>query len=165
MKQDNFDASASLKQIEEMISQARRNVEENGFLYRLWGWAVVVCALIHFGLAYSGVTNEPYWVWCSLLLVFIFQFFYIAKRERKRQVKTFADRLLGTTWLVFSVMIALALFMLICRGYYDLINPVMLLLYGMPTILSGVLLKTRSLVWGGLCCFALAIIAVFVPML
>lgn len=38
-----------------------------------------------------------------------------------------------------------------------------LVLYGMPTILSGVILKFRPLIIGGFICWALVVVSIFIP--
>lgn len=43
-----------------------------------------------------------------------------------------------------------------------MIDPMILVLYGMPTFLSGVILKFRPLIIGGICCWLLAIVSPFV---
>jgi hypothetical protein len=46
--------------------------------------------------------------------------------------------------------------------YYRFINPGFLALYGMPTVLSGSILRFRPLVAGGIGCWVLAIFSAFI---
>jgi hypothetical protein len=48
------------------------------------------------------------------------------------------------------------------QEYYKFINPGFLALYGMPTVLSGVILRFRPLIIGGVCCWALSVGASFI---
>jgi len=38
-----------------------------------------------------------------------------------------------------------------------------LVLYGMPTFLSGIILKFRPLIWGGIGCWLLSLVSMFIP--
>jgi hypothetical protein len=47
------------------------------------------------------------------------------------------------------------------REYYRFINPCFLALYGMPTFLSGIILKFRPLIIGAVSCWVLAMLSAF----
>ena len=46
--------------------------------------------------------------------------------------------------------------------YYQYMNVGFLALYGMPTFLSGITLRFRPLIYGGIACWLLSIIACFI---
>ena len=91
---------------------------------------------------------------------------YLARNKRKERVKTYADSLIGFVWLVFVVLMFLFGFLFgseMGDKYYRMINPGFLALYGMPTFLSGIILKFRPLIIGGVFCWVLSVAATFIP--
>jgi hypothetical protein len=49
------------------------------------------------------------------------------------------------------------------KEYYKLIDPLFLVIYGMPTFLSGIILRFKPLVWGGIGCWVLSILCTVIP--
>jgi hypothetical protein len=46
MQQEEFSPQDSLHLIESMINKARNRFSENGHLYLLWGWVILVCSVV-----------------------------------------------------------------------------------------------------------------------
>ena len=163
-KQEYFDPRASLKQIESMIQTARNQISENGHLYLLWGWLVLFCALFQFFSIQFQWFEKPYYIWFLCFPALLYQIFYIRSKQRKSSVRTYTHRILSAVWMVFCAMGVVMYYQLILQGHHQLFYSQVLLLYGMPTILSGVIIQLRSLVVGGACCMLLAAISVHMPM-
>jgi hypothetical protein len=49
------------------------------------------------------------------------------------------------------------------KEYYNLVDPLFLVLYGMPTFLSGVILRFKPLMLGGIGCWLLSVLCTVVP--
>jgi len=47
--------------------------------------------------------------------------------------------------------------------FYDFISPLFLMLYGLPTFVTGAVCKFKPMLWGGIFCWACCVIAVFTP--
>jgi hypothetical protein len=157
---------ANLQLIESMINRARDKFNENGHLYLLWGWAVFICSIGHFLLLNVFHYEKHYLIWVSMWLVAIYQMIYLARRKKKEKVKTYTEEIMNYVWLAFVItMILTGLILARVDGaeYYRLINPLFLMLYGIPTFLSGIILKFRQLIVGGICCWVLAIVSTFIP--
>ncbi|MEO5591676.1 MAG: hypothetical protein ABIR15_21040 [Chitinophagaceae bacterium] len=165
MQEDNITQHESLAIIESMINKAKNQFSENGFIYLLWGWVILICSVSQFILQHLHYAKH-YLVWMLTWLALIVQIIYSARRDKKRVVKTYTDEIIGYVWITFVIM------MLLCgtltsrqlppQQYY-VANIIILVLYGMPTFLSGIILKFRPLVTGGICCWVLAVAAGFLP--
>ena len=46
---------------------------------------------------------------------------------------------------------------------YEYVAPLFLILYGMPTFVTGAACKFKPMLWGGLLCWACSIITVYTP--
>lgn len=153
----------SMDLIASMINKAKGRVNETGTLYLLWGWLILACCIIQFiGLHFFNYINS-YFVWFSTWVLLFYQFFYLGKRKNVSKVKTYTDEINGFVWLVFFICLMLILFIVSYLKKYEMINPVILVLYGMPTFLSGIILKFKPLIIGGICCWVLSILSVFIP--
>ena len=164
-KDTSFSHKESLALIESMINKAKDRFNEDGFIYLLWGWVVLFCSIVHFILVQLQVRN--YWmVWLVTWLAVIYQVFYLRRRRRRRTVQTYTDDIVKYVWITFGIIMFLTGFlfgMVLGEDYYRMINPGFLALYGMPTFLSGIILRFRPLVWGGIGCWILSILATFIP--
>ncbi|HYC28697.1 MAG TPA: hypothetical protein VEB42_07770 [Chitinophagaceae bacterium] len=161
-----FSPEQSLEVIQTMINTARNKFSENGHLYLLWGWVVFTCSITQFVLMNYVKYEHHYMVWMLTWAAFIYQLFYLYRHKRREKVRTYADSLIGFVWMVFVVLMFLFGFMFgreTGENYYRLIGPGFLALYGMPTFLSGVIIKFRPLVIGGVSCWILSIISTYVP--
>jgi len=165
MNDEKFSPQESLGVIKAMIDRAKNQFSENGHLYLLWGWAVLICSLAQFILMHYVQYEKHYLVWISMWLVFIYQFFYLRKEQRQKRVRTYTDDIVGFVWLVFIILMFLFGFLfgvILGDKYYSFINPGFLALYGMPTFLSGIILRFRPLVIGGVSCWILSVAAPFI---
>jgi hypothetical protein len=160
----SFSASDSFQVIESMILQAKNRFSENGFLYLLWGWTVFVCSLGQFILQRMHI-ERPDAIWALTWVAFIIQFVYLARRKKVQKVKTYTDEILSYVWLVFVVLMVWIGFMLgriLPVSLLHYISVFFLILYGMPTVLSGILLRFRPLVIGGIFCWILVLVSLFI---
>lgn len=165
MQDEQISGAESMLIIQNMINKAKNQFSENGFMYLLWGWAVLVCGLAQFILLHFVHYPKHYMVWLATWAVLIVQFFYLRRQNRSRRVQTYTDDILKYVWISFVVVIFLAAFLLgriLGAEYYRFINPMLLIMYGIPTFLSGIILRFRPLVIGGICCWALSIVAAYV---
>ena len=166
MQEKELSPQQSLTLISEMINRAKDKFGENGHLYLLWGWTILICSLGQFILANYVKWEYHYMVWFSTWLVFIYQVIYLAKQNRNEKVKTYTDDIIKIVWITFVVLMFLFGFLfgkLLGEGYYKFFNPGILALYGMPTVLSGTILRFRPLIMGGIFCWILSIISTFIP--
>ncbi|WP_207492146.1 hypothetical protein [Aridibaculum aurantiacum] len=156
----------SLQLIESMINRAKNNFSDNGHLYLIWGWVVLLCSVSHFVLwKFFGFRNAPV-VWLLTWVMAIYQAIYLKRNKRKEVVRTYTDDIIGYVWIAFIASMFIAGFALVHElgsQYYRLIAPVILVLYGIPTFLSGIILKFRPLIIGGICCWLLSIISNYIP--
>ncbi len=164
MQEPEFSPKESLQLIESMINKAQNRFYENGHLYLLWGWVITVCSIASFVSIYffENQKNLTY-IWMLTLPTVAYQMIYLARVKKNKTVKTYADDINGYVWLVFVIMGFLEGVIIGRSGHVELFNPLILMLYGMPTFLSGVIMKFKPLRIGAVCCWVLAVISVFVP--
>jgi hypothetical protein len=162
--EQQFNEQNSLQLIESMINRAKNNFSESGTLYLIWGIVIFVCSLSQFiGIHFFNYESIGY-VWLLTWLVVIYQVFFLSKKAKKEKAKTYTADILKYVWICFAACLFMLIFILQFQHAFSSITPGILVLYGVPTFLSGAILKFRSLVIGGICCWALSVGAVFVPL-
>ncbi len=154
--------SESMQLIASMINRAKNRFGETGILYILWGWVVLICCLVQFTALYFFDNQDAYYVWYVTWLAPIFQVIYMRKIRKKRTTKTYTGEIINFVWVVFIICTTLLIFTLIHLKAYSGINPAVLVMYGMPTLLSGIILKFKPLRIGAICCWILSIFAALV---
>ena len=75
---------------------------------------------------------------------------YIRKERKRRKVRTYTGDILAYVWIAFGISMILIAFILSLNQQFILVNPVTLVIYGIPTFLSGIILRFRYLVLGGI---------------
>lgn len=152
----------SLQLIDSMINKARNRFSENGHLYLVWGWSVFACAIACFGIGFWHLHPRPDIAWMGLLVPWLYMMMYLIKKKKQQLVKTYTDEIMAMVWLTFSVLMVLLGFILGAKQMMFAIYPCFLALYGMPTFLSGIILRFKPLMIGAVVCWILAIAAVAV---
>jgi hypothetical protein len=165
MADENFSPEQSLQVIQSMIEKAKNQFSENGHLYLLWGWVVFICSVAQFVLMKIVHYEKHYLVWMACWLAVIYQFVYLSKKNKRMKVRTYADHIIGYVWITFFILMVLFGFLFGLQNneeYFKFISIIFLALYGMPTFLSGILLRFRPLVIGGIGCWVLSILTNFI---
>lgn len=140
-------AQESLDIISAMIRQAKGNVRRNNFYFLLWGWVVVLAQVGMYVLDRMEV-RHPYAVWLITLPAWAYTLYMVSQQKKMERATTHFDRITGWLWISFGVTICFLVFF----GYrinYQL-NPVILIISAIPTVVSGVILNFRPLIAGGI---------------
>jgi uncharacterized membrane protein len=156
----------SLALIESMINRAKNAFSENGHLYILWGWVIFICSVGQYTLQTWAKVQNAGMIWMLTWVAIIYQVIYISRKKKKEKVKTDTDDIVSAIWISFGVVMFVLAFVIgqqIGPDYYKLINPVFIAVYGIPTFLSGTILRFNPLRLGGIGCWILAIVTSFVP--
>lgn len=164
-KETSFSHAESLELIESMINKAKNRFNEDGFLYLLWGWVVLLCSVAEFILLRIQF-EKHYLVWTVTWAAVIYQIFFLRRKRRKEKVRTYTDDIVKYVWITFIIMMFLAAVLIGAiqgAAYYKLIDPLFLVLYGMPTFLSGIILRFKPLMWGGIGCWFLSVLCTVIP--
>jgi hypothetical protein len=151
----------SLQLITSMINKAQNRYSERGTLYLFWGWLIFFCCLVQFVALYFFKMLNAHYIWYLTWLGIVYQFVFIRRRKKEEKAKTYTEDFIGYVWLVFLICIFLLVFMQIYLDSGVTICPSILIIYGMPTMLTGAILRSRALKAGGIFCWILAVISVF----
>lgn len=152
----------SLSIITQMIQSAKVDIRAGSFYYLLWGWLIIlILSGIFFLEKFTGVTHTER-LWLLIIIGFVVSAVYGYNQGRNEKSITYAGRLYMWTWLGFAISYAGLVFLLISGKQYGYIGPVVLILAGYATFLSGIIIKFRPLIMGAVLFWVLGVVAWFV---
>lgn len=171
----------SLALITQMINKAKDSYHDTGIGAMMWGAIIAVCSLVRLSEIHFNY-RLPFDVYLLTILAIIPQIFITIREKKERKVKSYDDTFMDYLWLGFGICIFLMIFIInsifhalqpLTAEYKSLagqpssftlsefIAPLFLLLYGMPTFVTGAAFKFKPMLWGGILCWACCIIAIF----
>lgn len=124
----------------------------------------------------------PFDIYLLTILAVAPQIFITIREKKERKVKTYDDIYMDYLWLGFGISIFLMIFIVnnVFRvwepvsleynalaghsavfKFREFIAPLFLLLYGIPTFVTGAACKFRPMLWGGILCWACCIITIY----
>lgn len=158
-----FSPQESLQLIEGMIQKAQNRFSENGTLYLLWGWVIFICATGHYVfIKYTSLKHIEY-IWGLTWIAVIYQIIYLVRKGKSQAVKTYTEEIISYVWIVFGISMGMVTLILGNSNFWPVMYPLILMLYGMPTFLSGAIMRFKPLMYGGVFCWVLCIISKFIP--
>jgi len=153
-----FTNQQSLEMIQSMINISRRNFRKEGFYYILWGSLFFIAALVQY-IIYTVYKSELHWLsWMVAgALAVVINFFIMWKKNNVPKVKTYIDRVNFYLWTGFVTSILFIGFLASQQILTPIqINPLIIMLYGFTTFISGGMLRFKWLIAGGIVAWIMA---------
>lgn len=159
MQEDNFSGEDSLKLINEMIGKAKKSYVTKGIASIVWGSLIVICSLISW--AELRFRFDPgFDVWILLLVALIPQIYFSIKESRSRNFRSHDESTIFYIWITFTVCIFLLSFYN-SRFSSGTSATLVIMLYGVPTFLTGGLTGFKPMIAGGIICWVLSFISIY----
>lgn len=170
MEKNNLTPEESLTIISGAISNFKKNYKESSKVFLLWGWILalasfsnfIILKILHGKEAYNLMGPYSLGNWLVFCLVgFIFLFFIVRKTDKEKKVYSHLDSYVRNLWRVAAASFFIAI--VICIRL-EIENPpaIMLLIGGLATTTSGLLIKFKPLTIGGISFFVFSIAVTFV---
>ncbi len=151
----------SLHIITEMIGRTRLKVSQGSFHLILWGWLILFCVVVEYVLIRFTTVASPWNIWFLTLAGALGSGLYGFLKGRRERVRTYADSIFMWTWLGFMPVGALLIIYLCIDRSFVLIPPFIMLVASLPTFISGIIIRFRPLIVGGIIMFLLSVTAFF----
>src|SRR5215471_1370124 len=162
MTAENFSPEESIQLIQSMIAKTRRNFSYQRFYFLLWGYCSLAACIGQFLLKVVFNSNLHPTVWFINIPCLIITIYYSTRYEKKALVKTYVGENMKYLWTGVGISFILMTALFFRIGWINCF-PFYILLYGLGSFVSGRILQFRPSVIGGLICWLLALIAVWVP--
>ncbi len=149
----------NLQIIEEMIQTAKGNLSEDSIFYLIWGWLVLIAAATNYVLL-NYTDYQDHWIAWPILMTLggIVSGIVGYKKGKNKKVSTYVERAMKYLWLAFLVTLLSVLYGMGINGI-EYSYPVIMLLYGLGTFVSGGILKFIPLKVGGIASWLCGLIA------
>jgi hypothetical protein len=149
----------SLDLITSMINEAKGNVRSDSFYYLFWGWVLIVAHLGSFTLSKIEFAY-PFAIWLIIIPAWIVSFVYGSRQTKiQNRSTTHLEKINITLWVSFGTLAIVIPFFGAFINYQ--INPIILLMGSITTVASGVILKFKPLMLGGLVFFVAGLVSFF----
>ncbi len=171
----------SLQVISTMIAKAKQSYHETGYGPLLWGIVISFCSLVTWGQMHYGF-SLPFDIWFLAFIAVIPTIIMSVREQRKKKVHSYDDTAMSYTWTVFGVSMFILIFINMQVGelvnhlksavenlgaerpkvyFSDYNSAYMMMLYGIPTVISAGIKKFRPMLFGGIFCWVGAITALY----
>lgn len=181
-QQTNMTEAERLKLISDMIARAKNSFHESGLGPILWGAVISVCSIVTFCEIHFRF-QLPFDIWILTLLAIIPQVILVSREKKMRKARSRDELFMDAIWTIFGVSIFLLIFIHYhtfqitvpavkalretqpdARSFSDMSTSYFLLLYGIPTLVTGIARSFRPMLIGGVACWVLAILSVYTPL-
>lgn len=149
----------SLKLITGIIATAKGNVSQGAFHMILWGWVVMIVSFSHFMLMKYQVISNPEIVWLLMIPTFVVSMVAGFRKGKKEKIRTHLDSLYMWVWLALSFTMGLMIFYIAPR--WEIVSPMVLILAGYATFISGTIIKFRPMIYGGISFWIWSLVAFY----
>ena len=168
MDKNNLLPEESFNIINKAISNFKMNYKEGAKIFLLWGWLLtlasfsnfIILKILHNKEAYElmGLYSLGNWLVFGII-GFIIQFFVLRKVDKNKKVYSYLDTYLTKLWQVTAASFFIAI--ILCIKLEIAPPPIMLLIAGIATTTSGLLIKFKPLIFGGIAFFIFSIATTF----
>ncbi|MBC7904206.1 MAG: hypothetical protein H7Y27_12315 [Gemmatimonadaceae bacterium] len=156
----NMSPEESLRLISDTIKKTRDHLAENSFLFMLWGWLITIASFSFFALAYFTDIRFyflPFPILAASGAVVTTVYF----KRKAFSTLTVLSAFLANLWMVLGIGFFAVVFIQLSQHQLPFVYTLFIASIG--TVTSGLAMKYRPLIWGGLVLFSSAIICIYVP--
>jgi uncharacterized protein with PQ loop repeat len=180
MEEKELTGKESLDLIAQMINKAKDVCHDTGIASIMWGTVIAVCSLVRLSEIHFEY-RLPFDIYLLTFIAVVPQIYFTIKEKKARKVKTYGDAFTDYLWTAFGICIFLMVYITgnlnnewsaVAKEYkqlaghsasfsvYEFSAPFFLLLYGLPTFVTGTSMKFKPMLFGGLFCWVCSIITV-----
>ncbi|MFC4262623.1 hypothetical protein ACFOWM_07030 [Ferruginibacter yonginensis] len=154
-----FNEVESLRLINEMIGKAKKSYVTKGIASIMWGAIIIFCSLMSWAELYYGFNVGDV---CLLTVVAVIPQIYFGIREsKKRGFTSYEGDTLNAVWTAFGISIFIASFYFGSHKVSGDAAAIFMMLYAIPTFITGQVTKFKPMVYGGIYCWVASIASMF----
>jgi len=168
MEKNNLTPEESFEIINKAIANFKMNYKENSQVFLLWGWILTLASISNFVILkmltslaweHKGFLILGNW-FVFILIGSIILFFIVRKEKKEKKVYSQIDKFIDKLWWVTAASFIIAV--ILCFRL-ELDPPsLMLLVAGIATTTTGLVIRFKPLIFGGMSFFVFSIASTFV---
>jgi hypothetical protein len=186
----NLSPQESLSIIQTMLQKARNeSYNESGTSTIMWGSVITFCGFVQAAEIYWNF-YIGFDIWLLTFIAIIPQVYISIRESKNKKVRTYQEEFLTAVWIVFGVSIfALVAYtnfipyaserllanenkqlfiknltnndMQVWHPYVFSLTSLYLMLYAIPTLITGLATKFKPMIWGAILCYILFIASLY----
>jgi hypothetical protein len=169
MEKNDLTPEESLAIIGKSITSFKTNYKESAKTFLLWGWLLALASISNFFILKILWSEKAYQLnvlftlgnWAVFIIIgFIIMFFMERKINREKKVYSHLESYIKKLWTVVAASFFIAT--ILCVKLEISPPPMMLLIAGIATTTTGLLIKFKPMIIGGMSFFIFSIVATFV---
>lgn len=161
MNNTNLSEKESLKLITEMIGKAKSAYHSNGTGSIMWGAVIFVCSMVNF-LQIQFSVNIGFDIWWLMFVALLPQFYMMFKYRKTKNFVTYEEQTMRYVWWAFAASVIMLMFF--SARYNPKHNESLyLMLFGIPTFITGGIFRFKPMIIGGIICWALFAVSLYTP--
>lgn len=174
----------SLEVISTMIAKAKDSYHDNGTGSILWGVIITLCSLVTWSEMQFNF-SMPFDIWLLTLAAVVPTIILSIRDDKRRKVKSYDQTAMDYVWTCFGIGMFLVIFInsSVNNAFISLKDTVeqaglprpeirfadyslayMLVMYGIPTLVTAGIKNFKPMMVGGIVCWVCAVLAVYTDM-
>ena len=149
----------SLKLITEMIGKAKSSYHSNGTGAIMWGILIFFCSMFDF-FQMQFQFDIGFDIWWLMFLALVPQFYMVLTYSKKKNFESYEEKTMRYVWWAFGACVLMLMFF---NHYYrpSHSESLFLMLFGVPTFITGGMFRFKPMIIGGLICWILFVISLY----
>lgn len=160
MNEANLSESESLKLITEMIGKAKSSYHSNGLGAIMWGSVIFFCSVFDYVRLQLNF-HMGFDIWWLMFIALVPQFYMMFRNRGKKNFITYEETTMSYVWSAFAASIVMLMFY---SNIYETKHGIslFLMLFGMPTFITGGMFRFKPMIFGGIICWILFAISLYI---
>lgn len=159
MQEKNFSEQDSLKLISEMIGKAKKSYVTKGLASICWGCIIIFCSMASWAEVHFKVNVGD--VWLLTVVAVALQVFFGIRENKKRGFTSYEGNTLTAVWSAFGVSIFILSFYFNTHKVSGDNASLFMMLYAIPTFITGAVTKFKPMIYGGVFCWVASIFSMY----
>ena len=169
MEKNNLTPEESFVIINRAIANFKMNYRENAQVFLLWGWILTLASISNF-IILKLLNNWVTWEhkgflilgnWGVFILIgSVILYFIVRKEKKEKKVYSQIDRFIDKLWWVTAPSFVIAI--ILCFRLEIEPPSLMLLVAGIATTTTGLVIRFKPLIFGGMSFFIFSIASTYV---
>jgi hypothetical protein len=160
MAENTMTEQQSFQLINEMIGKAKKSYVTKGIASIVWGVLIIFCSLVSWSQAHFKY-DLNFDIWLLAMLAIIPQLYFSFKERRSKKFTSYDEITSGYIWTAFGVSIFILSLYFNHQPQGGQSSSLVMMLYAIPTFITGGLCKFKPMIIGGIICWAGSIISIF----
>ena len=159
MEDKELSYEESMLLINSMIRKAKKSYVTRGTASIVWGILIVICSVVTWAELQFNI-DPGFDVWMLLIIALIPQIYFSIKEKKEKKFTSYEEGAAAFVWIAFAISIFLTSFYNSKYGTNES-STLTMILFGVPTFITGGLVKFKPMIIGGIICWALSFLSIY----